>query len=267
MKRRHALVATLAAPAWAQPAPPLQFTLAPFLSAVALLASYRPLREHLQQRLARPVEMLTTRDFRTLVDGTHRAEHEVVQLPAHLARMAMVDWGWQPLPSSVEHVMLVIAVRTDGPLRRTADLRGQSIAMLDPLSLSATAARRWLRREKLAGAVDVVTMASVNSALHALERGEVAAIAVADTQIRAAPPGTPRPERVLHEVTVMPAPQYMARPGTGAAAMAALSAALQSFVPDPGRPRSAPNSLLRWAPASQWPALDDYAAEARSLLR
>ena len=264
---RRALLAAVLAPAVVRAQrDPLRITLAPYLSPGALLAAWRPLREQLQQRLARPVELLTARDFRALADATRRGEHEVAQLPAHLARMAMLDWRWQPLPSPHEQVTVIVAVKGDGPVRSAADLRGQPVGMLDPLSLTATIGRRWLQRQGLDAGSPVVTMASVNSALHALAAGEVAAVVAADSQLTALPPGTPRGERVLASVTDIPGPQFIARPDLGSGELAQLREAMGAFVHDPAKPVNAANAPLRMTEPARLAALDDLVGLARAAL-
>lgn len=266
LHRRTLLAAALAAGAARAQREPLRIALAPYLSPAALLAAWRPLREQLQQRLARPVELLTARDFRALADATRRGEHEVAQLPAHLARLAMLDWRWQPLPSPLEQVTVIVGVKSDGPVRTPADLRGRAIGMLDPLSLTATIGRRWLQRQGLDAGTTVVTMASVNSALHALAHDEVAAFVAADSQLTALPPGTPRGERVLATVTDMPGPQFIARPDLGSGELAQLREAMTAFVHDPARPVNAANAPLRMTEPAVLARLDDLVAVARAAL-
>lgn len=246
--------------------PPLRIALAPFLSPSALLAAYRPLREHLERALHQPVEMVTARDFRALLEATQRGEHDVVQLPAHLARLAMVDWRWQVLAAPVEPVTVVVGVQAAGPVKSAADLRGRSVGMLDPLSLTATVGRRWLQLQGLSADSSVVALASVNSMLFALEHGEIAAFVAADTQLASLPAGTPRGERVLATVGGIPAPLFLARPGLEAAPLAALRAALAAFKPDPARPPTAANSLLRLLETARLTELDGYVAIARQAL-
>lgn len=246
--------------------PPLRVALAPFLSPAALLNVFRPLREHLERSLGRPVEMGTARDFRALLQATQRGEHDVVQLPAHLARLAIVDWRWQMLAAPTEQVTVIVAVKAGGPVARPADLRGRSVGMLDALSLTASVGRRWLQLQGLAADVGVVPLASVNSMLFALERDEVAAFVAADTQLASLPPTTPRGERVLATIGGIPAPLFLARPDMAPAPMAALRAALVGFQPDPARPATAANSALRPLEAARLAELDGYAAIARQAL-
>ena len=171
---------------------PLRIALAPFLSPAALLNAFRPLREHLERELDRPVEMVTEKDFRSLVEATRRLDHDIVQLPAHLARLAMVDWRYQQVAGTLELVDVQVLVKADGVVREPAGLKGQRVGMLDPLSLTATVGRRWLQQQGLADEVEVLALPSINSALLALDRGEVAMIVAGATQLVNLPPSTPR---------------------------------------------------------------------------
>jgi phosphonate transport system substrate-binding protein len=268
--RRHALVAGLglfaaAGVPWAAGAP-LRLALAPFLSPTALLTAFRPVREHLERELDRPVEMVTAKDFRSLIEATRRHEHDIVQLPAHLARLAIVDWGYEQLAGTVQLVDVEVLVKAGGPVQTPADLRGQRAGMLDPLSLTASVGRRWLQDQGLSGAVEVLALPSINSALFALDRGEVAMVVAGRTQLLDLPPSTPRGEQVLATIGDIPGPIYIARPGMGGAELARIRAAMASFKPDPARPPSAPNSPLRPLDPARLAALDPFAAAARQAI-
>lgn len=252
--------------AGAQAAAPLTLALAPFLSPAALLATFEPLRAHLERQLRRPVETLTSRDFRSFMASTRRIEHDLAQLPAHLARLAMLDWGWQMLAAPLVSSTVIVAVREGGPVRTPADLRGRTVAMLDPLSLTATVGRRWLEQQGLADAVAVEHQPSINSMLFALDRGEVAAFVAATTQLQSLPAATPRSERVLDRIEDIPAPMYLARPTMPAAEVQALRQAMQAFQHDASRPLTAANAPLGPLPPARLAALDGYAQVARRVL-
>ncbi len=247
-------------------AAPLTLALAPFLSPAALFTTFEPLRAHLQQRLQRPLGFVSSRDFRSHLLSTQRGEHDIVQLPAHLGRLAMLDWGWQLLAVPDEPGVVIVAVRDGGAVQTPAALRGRTVAMLEPLSLTATVGRRWLQQQGLADAVTVQTQPSINSMLFALERGEVDAFVAADTQLRSLPAATPRGERVLARMEGIPAPLFLARPDLPASERRALAEAMHSFVPDSSRPATAANARLVPMPAARLAALDAYADIARRVL-
>ncbi len=245
---------------------PLRFALAPFLSPAALLTAFRPLREHFERALDRPVEMVTAKDFRALAEAAQRGDYDVVQLPAHLARLAMVDWKFELVAAPIAPVVVVVVVKGGGPVRSSADLKGKTVGMLDALSLTATVGRRWLQEQGLAADVTVLALPSVNSGLFALDRGEVTAFVAADTQLKSLPQGTPRGETVLASIGDIPAPLYLARSGLAAADLAALRTAAAAFKPDPALPATPINSLLRSIEPARLARLDPLAAMARLAL-
>lgn len=250
MKRRTLLTsaALAAAGVRAQTQPqPLRLGLAPYLSPAALLAAFRPVGEHLQRTLGQPVETYTARDFRALSQAVQAGEYDIAMLPAHMARLAVTDWRWQPLVRSLDATPVVVLVRGGGPVRSPADLHGKSVGTLDPLSLTAAVGARWLAEQGLPDA-RIVVLPSINSALIALERDELAAVVAATSQLLGLPAGTPGGQRTLARVEQIPGPTYVARPGMDGATVARWREALLSIVPDPARPRTAANA--RPVPAS-----------------
>jgi phosphonate transport system substrate-binding protein len=240
--------------------------LPPFLSPAALLQAYRPLREHLERTLQRPVEMVTAKDFRTMAEAARRGEYDVALLPAHIARVAMTDWRFEQVAATVEQIDVLVLVKAGGPVRSNADLTGRPVGLLDELSFTGTVGRKWLQDQRLEGAVTVTTLPSVNSSLFALDRGEVAAIVASNAQLATLPAGTPRGQELLARIGGIPGPIYVARPGLGAAETTALRAAMASFTPDAARPQTAANSSLRPLDAARLATLDGYASIARQVL-
>lgn len=269
--RRRSLAALAALlcmirPASAATGQPVRLGLAPYLSPTALLAAFRRLREHLERVLERPVEMVTAKDFNALVDATKRGDYDAVLLPAHIARLAISDWGYEALAGTLESAQVAVLVRADGPIKSVTDLRGTKAGMLDSMSLTSAVGRQWLQDQGLAANVTVVAMPSINSALISLDRGELEMVVAADTQLLNLPAGTPRTERVLVTLRDIPGPIYVARPGLSAAEVTRLRAALTSFQPDSARPNGAANTALHAVPAARLMALEPFAAQARRAL-
>ena len=245
---------------------PLRVGLVPYMSPTALLNVFRAVREHLERSLDRPVEMLTSKDFRSLVEATARNEYDMVLLPAHVARLAMLDWRYEPVAGTVDALQVQVLVKGSGPVNTAADLKGQSAGMLDALSLTATVGIKWLQDQGLAGSVKVQPQPSINSAMFALDRGEVAMVVAGTTQLMVLPATTPRNERVLATIRDIPGPIYVARPGLPADELARLRAAMTAFKPDATQPVTAPNSVLRPVSAAELAALDSVVAIARKAL-
>lgn len=245
---------------------PLRIGLAPYLSPAALLAAFRPLREHLERSLARPVEMVTAKDFAALIEATRRGDYEAALLPAHIARLAVADWRFEPLAHVDEPVVVQVLVRAGGPIKGAADLRGTRAGMLDALSLTATVGRQWLQEQGLSASVTVLALPSINSALISLDRDEVEMVVAGASQLVNLPASTPRTERVLATAREIPGPIYVSHPKLAPAAVAALRAALTAFRPDPSRPTTTTNAVLRPVTAEQLAPLEPYAAQARRAL-
>jgi len=255
--------AALLAPAVQAAPAPLRIALAPFLSPAALLAAFRPLREHLERELGRAVEMVSAKDFRQLLEETRRADHAVVQLPAHLARLAMVDWGWRQVAGTLDQLAVLLLVKTGSPVADAAALKGRRVGMLDPLSLTATVGRRWLEQQHLEQDVQVLAVPSINSGLISLDRGEIDMLVAGSTQLATLPPTTPRTERVFATIGGIPGPVYIARPALADDELQALRAAMGRFRPDPARETSAANAALRLLDETRLAGLDPFAAIAR----
>jgi phosphonate transport system substrate-binding protein len=271
----QALGVTLAAPAWpslaAAPDRPLRIGLAPYLPAARLMLQFRPLREHLEAQLARPVQFYTARDFRGLAEDARAHAFDAAMLPAHLAALALSDWGYLPMSGTLSATQVLILVRKDGPVRTAADLRGRAIGTLDALSLVAGVALRWLGEQGLAlgsgaQAVRVAVQPTVSSALHALDRGEVAAVAVAEGQLRGLSADTPVDHTNLATLRNIPGPLFVAAPALPLADRRALSQALLNFRPDPNAPETAANTRHHPLDPDALANLRAYVDAARKLM-
>ncbi|WP_119353046.1 phosphate/phosphite/phosphonate ABC transporter substrate-binding protein [Azohydromonas sediminis] len=251
----------------AQPAP-LRVGLVPFLSPMAMLAAFKPLREHLERELGRPVEMYTARSVPALIERMRREPDDLTLVPAHIARLASVDWGFVPLAGTLQRTTAQLLVRDDSALADAQALRGRSVGVLDRLSLPAVIVMTWLQARGLEADRDyrVAPQAAIDSALYALDRGEIDALAVAATQLDIAPAGAPRRVRVLADAGTMPGPVYIARPGLAAADVERLRAALGRYAPDAAAPPTVVNTALRTVTAAELAALDAYLPKLRQQL-
>lgn len=266
---RRGLLAAAAACAWpAQAAPALVIGLTPYLSPTALLAAWRPLREHLSAALARPVETYTARDYPAMLGRARSGAYDIALLPPHVAWLALHEWGFLPVAGTLPKSTALVLVHRDSRVRRAADLRGGRIGGLDPLSIVVASAFAWLQREGVTPAreLNFVPQPSVNSGLHALARGDIDALAITSSQLHAAPPDTPRADRVLQEVGEVPGPLFLARPGPAAPTLARWRSAFLSFKPDPTRPLTAANTTMRPFDAAALEPVAAYAAAARALI-
>jgi ABC-type phosphate/phosphonate transport system substrate-binding protein len=281
--RRHLLTA-LAAPALgagglpvrAQGADPaLRFLLTPYLPPATLIRNFERMRAHFAGLLGREVITRSGRDFRHVAESVRDGEADLALLPAHLARLATLDWACEALAQTFGAVQIQLLVRPDGPVRRIADLGGRAdapqsrVGVLDPLSFSAAVGLNWLGERGLRPGTDyeVVKLPSVPSALHALSRDEVHVVVLADTQLRNLPPQTPTGFKPLVQVGDMPGPMLVARRSLGEPMLVRLRAAAAAFEPDAAQQTAAYNTRLVAPPAALLKSLDGPAARAREAMR
>jgi ABC-type phosphate/phosphonate transport system substrate-binding protein len=138
--------------------------------------------------------------------------------------------------------------------------------MLDALALTATVGRQWLQDQGLGATVSIMALPSINSALIALDRGEVEAVVAGSSQLMTLPAGTPRTERLLASVGEIPGPVYVAHPRLAPAEVERVRSALVAYRPDSARPLATTNSVLQPATPAQLARLEPYAAQARRAL-
>lgn len=165
----------LASPA--QPATagqPLQLGVLPISSTRVLLRNYTPVQAYLERTLGQPVELVTAPDFRTFHRGTLQGSYDLVVTATHLGRAAQIDAGWLPLGRYTALHRTLLIGRRAGPPARLEELRGQTLAGPDTLTLAAMEAFDWLQGRGLRGGVDYTYLETPtpSSAAQALINGQ-----------------------------------------------------------------------------------------------
>lgn len=262
----------LLAPSTARAAP-LRLGLVPYLSTRAMISVYQPLRDHLSQSLSRPVQLFTAADFRALAENTRRGDYDLALLPAHMALLAVTDWRFRlvarvALSSDVQLMTLASAsTPTPDAADVVARLRGQRIAALDPLSLSALTTLRWLNERELVPErdVEVLYVRSAASAALAVQRGEAFALALTGSQLIELPPELSEPLVRLATVGSIPTLSYVAPSSVSDAELARWRAALLAFSPA-GRAGSVAGTRLVEGNLRDFASVEPHAQTLRALL-
>lgn len=181
-----------------------------------LVTRYEPLRAYLQHRLGRPTQIQTAADFRQFHQRTLRGDFHLAITPAHLARLAQKDQGFIPLARFTPDHDFRLVTRKDGPVTDLTDLRGQNLAVIDPLAITVMAALEHLERQGLRAGRDfrVIPYRTHASVIQALLSDEAAA-AVSTSQGLAQ---VPDPQRGQLEARGggqgVPAFTFLARPNS-----------------------------------------------------
>lgn len=270
--RRRLLGATGAAlllPRAGRAAGALRLGLTPYLSTRAMLTIYQPLRDHLAQSLARPVQLFTAADFRALAENTRRGDYDLALLPAHMTLLALNDWRFR-LVARVD-LSSDVQLMAREPLAAGSDLaghlRGRRIALLDPLSLSALITLRWLAERGLVAERDVegIYARSAASAALAVDRGEAAALALTGSQLVELSAELSRPLHRLATIATIPTLSYVAPPAVAPAEAARWREALLAFNPA-GRAGSVAGTRLVEGGVRDFASVEPQAQALRALL-
>lgn len=135
-----ALALSLIAHAQAAPVDtPLIFGIFPNMTAKQTLEIYEPLVKQMEKRLQRRIVVYTARDFRTFVERTRQGDYDIVLTAPHLAWLARQDAGYRPLLKYAQPAHGLLVVKKTGSYRVGEDLRGQDIAISDPIAVTALA--------------------------------------------------------------------------------------------------------------------------------
>jgi len=132
----------------------LQVGVLPIWTTRVLIKNYQPLKAHLEQELKQPVELVTAPDFKIFHANTLAGKYDLIITAAHLGRLAQLEAGFTSLTRySASHRTLLIAAK-DQPLKSIQDLKGKTLAGIDPFTLSMNDTLIWLREQGLHAGTD-----------------------------------------------------------------------------------------------------------------
>lgn len=110
---------------------PLRMGVHPYNSTLALIATHRPLLQHLERGLERPVEFYTAASFDAFVGALMAGEYDIVISPPHFGVLAIEKKQYVPLANYQARLEPFLVVRKNSSFALAADLAGKRIAMAD----------------------------------------------------------------------------------------------------------------------------------------
>jgi len=229
-----ACLALRARPVEAQaPSSTSTFTLGvlPNISARILLTQYQPVREHLQQSLGRPVDVVTASDFKAFAQATRDGKFDMVVTAPNLGRMAQVDSRWTPLAQFEPGIPALLVAEAGNRETAVTDLRGKALALANPQSLVALVGLRWLNGQGLQQGRDfrVVRTPNDDSLGAVILSGEAPFAIMSMGEFRAKPDGLRQSLRIVTEIATVPGFLVMANPNMPPSDRQRLTKALSSF--------------------------------------
>lgn len=202
----------------------------PFNSALALLRTHQPLREHLQRSLNRPVELYTSSDYITYLNESLEQRFDILITGPHFGVMA-VDKGYLPLFRYRAMLQPLLVVRTDSPIAHVADLRGKRIGLSSRLSISSIGGARWLQEQGLQMGRDypIFEHATHGAAIAAVAVGDLDAALTTHTPLNQVPPDVRAQVRILPTEIQVSHLMTLAHGRLGKAEIERIRIALQAF--------------------------------------
>ena len=194
----------------------LEIGIAPFLPTRTLIQNYRPLREYLEDKLGEPVLVVTAADYRTFHMRIRDHQYPLVIAVANSAYLAHVDSGYQPLLKPKAATCPVLVVAKDSPVKDLRGLRGQTLALPDPLAVISMQAKTWLHDAELVPDKDlkVQHLPTHGAAINYVVTGQVAAAIVSDRALQQLAPDLRAGVRIAErrDQVAVPGILYLADP-------------------------------------------------------
>ena len=267
-----AAVAFLGASPAASGGDAIEFGILPTLSTRATLSTYQPLREYLEERLQRPVTLITAPDFPTYIERTRRGVYSFLVTAPHFARLAQIESGYVPMVRVKRELRGLLVVREGSGIQTLADLRGKTISTPERLAIVTMLGLELLRAHGLQPGRDVTVRpaTSFTSAVLAVQNGESDAAITAPTALSQMPEQSRAGLRVIASTASIPGTVYMASPRVPPAEIERMTRLLMDFSADPTRGKTffehtGYEGLVRATP-EELRALDPYVAELKRRL-
>jgi phosphonate transport system substrate-binding protein len=210
----------------------LQLGLLPIWTTRVLIKNYMPLQAHLEHELKQPVELITAPDFKTFHANTLNGEYDLIITAAHLGRLAQTEAGYIPLTRySAPHRTLLIAAK-DQPLKSIQDLRGKTLAGIDPIALAMNDTIIWLKEQGLHAGKDFTLLETPTpiSAVYSVQNHQ-SLLAISSPQgMKQLPVNVKASIEIFASLPELPSLLWLAHPRMKAE-MPKLKAALLGFTP------------------------------------
>lgn len=203
----------------------------PIHSARTLATRYEPLRAYLEANLKQPVRLESAPDFARFQERTMKGDFSLTITPAHFARLAQLEAGFQPLAHfTPDHDALLIHPRAR-PLAGITELRGKPLAVIDHLAITVTAAIGHIEDQGLEAGRDypVLQHRTHVSVAYSVINGTAAAGVTTSQGLLQMPADVRDQVMVMKHVADIPAFVFIARSGMPPAQAERLKALLLAF--------------------------------------
>lgn len=213
---------------------PIEVGVMPYLPTATLIAGHQSLRHHFEETFKRPVVLSTAPDFHSFQQRVLAGNFDFTIIGPGPGWQAHLDRKHELVAISQRMVRIYILVARDSPIKSIADLRGKTLATIDPLTVTSQTTMVVLREHKLQPGIDLRIRhekTPFNTA-QALALGEVAAAGFPNVAYSNLPAEIRDKLRILHETGDVPGVLFMVRPAPDMPKPEAFQAALFRFARD-----------------------------------
>ncbi len=224
-----ALLLTGSVAAWA--APSFILGVLPVHSARILAERYEPLRSYLEKSLGQPVRIESAGDFRRFHERTLQGDFDLTITPAHFARLAQKEAGFQPLVQFAPDHDALLIYAADRPLSSVKNLQGRQLAVIDRLAVTVAATLQYLDSQGLEADRDykIAEHRTHASAAYSLIGGLSAAAVTTSQGLLQMPDDVRRKLVIQKHIADIPAFVFLSKPDAGKPLVEQLKRVLLAF--------------------------------------
>lgn len=275
--RRAAVFGLLAAcctppHAWSAANADLEIGILPNISTQVLLAQYQPLRDFLQKRLSRGVQISTAPSWSVFHQRTMALEYDLVVTASHMARLAQIEKGFVPLVVYEPQIKGMIAFAKNRPISNIADVNGQTLVLSNPKSLVTLRGLQWLEEKGLKRNRDFKTINTPtdDSVGNVVLHGDAIAAMLSGGEYRAIPSAIKEQIQILTTFAEVPGFVVLASPRVSTELVRSIKAEWLNF--SNGSPEgkaffaATGFTAMRELPPGMMTSMDPYLMATRSLM-
>jgi phosphonate transport system substrate-binding protein len=152
----------------------------PYLTAEQLVQFHTPLRNYLSKSLGQEVNLVTSPDFSSFNERTHKGEYDIVLTAPHLGRLAETRDGYHPLVMASQRVQGIFLVKKVSAINSLEDLKDKKIMLIQRGSLIYQMVQQTLAAKGLQNGenITLVETKTHNNALYAPLRNDADAAVI-----------------------------------------------------------------------------------------
>jgi len=213
----------------------LRIGIVPFNSPAGLFRTHKPLRDHMEAKLKRPVALFSSNSHAEFLRDALAGQFDIVIVPPHFGGLCL-QHGFAPLVRYQGELDLIFAVRSDRDYQTASALRGKKIAFPDRMAIFHIAGVKFLEDVGMRRDKDYIHMEFPNhlAAIMAVALGMADAAVTGYPALRQMPPDIRGKLKAVSWNKNLPQLMTLARKELGKDEILRIKKALELFPDTPG---------------------------------